>query len=209
MLYKKSFIKLLLLCLKAGRGNWSTVGCTRRTVDNNTGLVTCDCNHLTNFAILLSSIGIQNAINSQEFLNAMHYSSKSTVVNRQFFNNFVWLIRKRNWKLHYCAWMPSVSIFMEWLVRHLESTSAAWVLHNCWSSYTIPQLHDRGDKPFNLAISLDQRQKFVFCGMESVEPSPFAICTWNSRAACRVRPELSQADSLYIREDDFLLCHNI
>ena len=24
MLYKKSFIKLLLLCLKAGRGNWST-----------------------------------------------------------------------------------------------------------------------------------------------------------------------------------------
>ena len=97
MLYKKSFTKLLLLCLKAGRGNWSTEGCTRRTVDNNTGLVTCDCNHLTNFAILLSSIGMQNAINSQEFLKAMHYSSKSTVVNRQFFNNFV------NWKLHYCA----------------------------------------------------------------------------------------------------------
>ena len=63
MLYKKSFIKVLL-CLKAGRGNWSTEDCTRRTVDNNTGLVTCDCNHLTNFAILLSSIGIQNAINS-------------------------------------------------------------------------------------------------------------------------------------------------
>ena len=39
----------------AGRGNWSAEGCAARNVNNRTGVITCDCNHLTNFAILVVS----------------------------------------------------------------------------------------------------------------------------------------------------------
>jgi len=41
--------------LVAGRGNWSAEGCGMRRMDNITGLITCECNHLTNFAILMVS----------------------------------------------------------------------------------------------------------------------------------------------------------
>ncbi|XP_038077931.1 adhesion G protein-coupled receptor E1-like [Patiria miniata] len=37
--------------------NWSTEGCTRSTVNPGQHSVACDCNHLTNFAILLSYYG--------------------------------------------------------------------------------------------------------------------------------------------------------
>ncbi|XP_038077377.1 adhesion G-protein coupled receptor G7-like [Patiria miniata] len=37
--------------------NWSTEGCTRSTVSPGQRSVACDCNHLTNFAILLSYYG--------------------------------------------------------------------------------------------------------------------------------------------------------
>ena len=48
-------INLCHVTLTAGRGNWSAEGCTARSVDNRTGLITCACNHLTNFAILVVS----------------------------------------------------------------------------------------------------------------------------------------------------------
>ncbi len=35
------------------RGNWTTSGCKLES-DNN-GVITCSCNHLTNFAVLLVS----------------------------------------------------------------------------------------------------------------------------------------------------------
>lgn len=35
------------------RGNWSTEGCTR--VASSDGVVTCQCTHLTNFAVLIVS----------------------------------------------------------------------------------------------------------------------------------------------------------
>ncbi len=39
--------------LISGRGNWTTVGCDVKSVNNDTGEVTCNCSHLTNFAILV------------------------------------------------------------------------------------------------------------------------------------------------------------
>ena len=38
-----------------GRGNWSTFGCNLTSVEEEgeTGIATCSCNHLTNFAILV------------------------------------------------------------------------------------------------------------------------------------------------------------
>ena len=35
-----------------GRGNWSTDGCTVEAANSS---VTCQCNHLTNFAVLVVS----------------------------------------------------------------------------------------------------------------------------------------------------------
>ena len=40
--------------LYATSGGWSTKGCIKTEVKD--GLVVCECNHLTNFAILLVSI---------------------------------------------------------------------------------------------------------------------------------------------------------
>ena len=64
--YCALMVKLFELCknkinpchvaLIAGRGNWSAEGCTASSVDNRTGLITCACNHLTNFAILVVSL---------------------------------------------------------------------------------------------------------------------------------------------------------
>ena len=34
-----------------GRGNWTTDGCELTGIDDN--VVTCQCNHLTNFAVLV------------------------------------------------------------------------------------------------------------------------------------------------------------
>ena len=48
-------INLCDVTLIAGRGNWSAEGCTARNVNNITGVITCACNHLTNFAILVVS----------------------------------------------------------------------------------------------------------------------------------------------------------
>lgn len=37
-----------------GRGNWTSKGCSNQT-DGSGGNVTCSCNHLTNFAVLVVS----------------------------------------------------------------------------------------------------------------------------------------------------------
>ena len=37
-----------------GRGNWTSKGCSNQT-DGSGGNVTCSCNHLTNFAVLMVS----------------------------------------------------------------------------------------------------------------------------------------------------------
>ena len=42
------------LSLDEGFGGWSTEGCSRVVrVEDDAGKVVCDCNHLTNFAVLL------------------------------------------------------------------------------------------------------------------------------------------------------------
>jgi len=40
----------------AGRGNWSAEGCTAVDINQETGLITCNCTHLTNFALLVVSL---------------------------------------------------------------------------------------------------------------------------------------------------------
>ena len=42
--------------IAADRGNWTAEGCKVGTVDEETGLITCECTHLTNFAILVVSL---------------------------------------------------------------------------------------------------------------------------------------------------------
>lgn len=37
-----------------GQGNWTTFGCTTR-MESESGVVVCECNHLTNFAVLVVS----------------------------------------------------------------------------------------------------------------------------------------------------------
>ena len=54
--------------LVAGRGNWSAEGCGMRRMDNITGLITCECNHLTNFAILVVSSHKEAIIQKNLFL---------------------------------------------------------------------------------------------------------------------------------------------
>ena len=41
----------LCMCLAGGRGNWTTDGC--ELTGNENGVITCACDHLTNFAILV------------------------------------------------------------------------------------------------------------------------------------------------------------
>ena len=36
-------------------GNWTTKGCMLMSVDNKDGVVTCQCDHLTNFGVLVVS----------------------------------------------------------------------------------------------------------------------------------------------------------
>lgn len=50
--------------LYATSGGWSTKGCQRTDVED--GLVVCECDHLTNFAILLAS---HNVICQIQFFN--------------------------------------------------------------------------------------------------------------------------------------------
>ena len=38
------------------RGNWTSTGCTLSNVNNESGVFTCACNHLTNFAVLVVSL---------------------------------------------------------------------------------------------------------------------------------------------------------
>ena len=37
-----------------GEGNWTSEGCT--TIDDGSGVIHCNCTHLTNFAILVVSV---------------------------------------------------------------------------------------------------------------------------------------------------------
>ena len=46
-------VLLTLLCKLGGKGNWTTMGCETEHARN--GEVTCYCNHLTNFAVLVVS----------------------------------------------------------------------------------------------------------------------------------------------------------
>ena len=38
------------------RGNWSEAGCDVAEIDEESGLIVCECNHLTNFACLIVSM---------------------------------------------------------------------------------------------------------------------------------------------------------
>ena len=38
------------------RGNWSEAGCAVAEIDEESGVVVCECNHLTNFACLVVSV---------------------------------------------------------------------------------------------------------------------------------------------------------
>ena len=37
----------------SGRGNWTEEGCTVTDINLSEGLITCECDHLTNFAIIM------------------------------------------------------------------------------------------------------------------------------------------------------------
>ena len=55
----------------AERGNWTEEGCRVEEVDDETGLITCECNHLTNFAILV--VSLHEAFHKlQKFLHNSH-----------------------------------------------------------------------------------------------------------------------------------------
>ena len=43
-----------MLCYTDGQGNWTSEGCT--TIDDGSGVIHCNCTHLTNFAILVVSL---------------------------------------------------------------------------------------------------------------------------------------------------------
>ncbi|XP_052808205.1 adhesion G-protein coupled receptor D1-like isoform X3 [Mya arenaria] len=43
---------------QSGKGHWSTDGCILEQFDGEKGTVTCHCNHLTNFAVLMSPTSI-------------------------------------------------------------------------------------------------------------------------------------------------------
>ena len=47
---------LLMFCCSGGKGNWSSNGCT--TVDDGSGVIKCNCTHLTNFGLLVVRISI-------------------------------------------------------------------------------------------------------------------------------------------------------
>ena len=46
------------------RGNWSTKGCKKVAITN--GIVTCHCNHLTNFAVLIVSGWVESLFTFQK-----------------------------------------------------------------------------------------------------------------------------------------------
>ena len=43
-----------MLCYTDGEGNWTSEGCT--TIDDGSGVIQCNCTHLTNFAVLVVSL---------------------------------------------------------------------------------------------------------------------------------------------------------
>ena len=47
---------LFIVMLSGERGDWSEAGCVVAEIDEESGLVVCKCNHLTNFAVLVVSI---------------------------------------------------------------------------------------------------------------------------------------------------------
>ena len=47
---------LVLLLYSDGIGNWSIDGCTTVVDSNDLSSVTCSCDHLTNFAMLVVSL---------------------------------------------------------------------------------------------------------------------------------------------------------
>ena len=62
--------------LSDGTGNWSTNGCTMTSYNQTTDVITCECDHLTNFAFLVvkntwSTLHHQNSTFS--FLNTLSF----------------------------------------------------------------------------------------------------------------------------------------
>ncbi len=51
---RESFSEFLFVHV-GGIGNWTTVGCNTIDFNDTTGLVTCECDHLTNFGVLVVS----------------------------------------------------------------------------------------------------------------------------------------------------------
>ena len=47
-----------MFCCSGGKGNWSSNGCT--TVDDGSGVIKCNCTHLTNFALLVVRISVES-----------------------------------------------------------------------------------------------------------------------------------------------------
>ncbi|XP_038047522.1 adhesion G-protein coupled receptor G7-like [Patiria miniata] len=75
--------------------NWSTEGCTRSTVNPGQRFVACDCNHLTNFAILLSYYGdidnfaldIISKVGCAVSIGALLLTIMACLVHRELRNN--------------------------------------------------------------------------------------------------------------------------
>ena len=52
--------KYCLIARDSRGGGWSTDGCLLASIDNDTSTVRCECNHLTNFAVLVDTTGISS-----------------------------------------------------------------------------------------------------------------------------------------------------
>lgn len=60
-----SFFKAYLTLLLGGEGNWTADGC--RLASNTNGIVSCECDHLTNFGVLVVSLCSQNHLLKTDF----------------------------------------------------------------------------------------------------------------------------------------------
>lgn len=58
-----------------GRGNWTEFGCNLTYIDEENETFTCECDHLTNFAILVVSPQINTLLNLISLIAIIVYTS--------------------------------------------------------------------------------------------------------------------------------------
>ena len=64
----KFVLKFLVTSIPGVTGAWSSEGCRRAKVQRYEGYVICECNHLTNFALLLDVSQKDTFVNTKELL---------------------------------------------------------------------------------------------------------------------------------------------